>query len=178
MNSRAPKKPRPPLDDEALERLALAYVGRYATTRARLKAYLARKLRERGWAGGAADPIEPLVRRFSDLRYVDDRAYAVARAVSLRRRGFGQRRVEQALRAAGIDERDSDEARESARLGAWEAALRFAERRKIGPFAAIEPDRAAREKAIAALLRAGHSFDLARKLANAHPGQIPDLDDL
>ena len=29
--------------------MALAYVGRYATTRAKLASYLGRKLRERGW---------------------------------------------------------------------------------------------------------------------------------
>jgi hypothetical protein len=31
----------------------LGYAGRYATTRARLAAYLERKLRERGWSGPA-----------------------------------------------------------------------------------------------------------------------------
>ncbi|HYZ48955.1 MAG TPA: RecX family transcriptional regulator, partial [Sphingomonas sp.] len=40
-----------PLDAPALERFALRYVERYATTRARLADYLSRKLRERGWAG-------------------------------------------------------------------------------------------------------------------------------
>ena len=62
----------------------------------------------------------------------------------------------QALRAAGIGEEDGAEAREAAEAGAWEAALRFAERRKIGPFAAADADRPAREKAFAAMLRAGH----------------------
>ena len=31
--------------------LALSYAGRYATTQAKLKHYLKRKLRTRGWAG-------------------------------------------------------------------------------------------------------------------------------
>jgi regulatory protein len=34
------KKHRPPLDAEALERLAVHYVGKYATTRAKLRSYL------------------------------------------------------------------------------------------------------------------------------------------
>ena len=47
-------KPRPPLDQEGLERLALFYAGRYATTRAKLRTYLKRKVAERGWSGSAA----------------------------------------------------------------------------------------------------------------------------
>ena len=171
------KKPRPPLAEASLERLALHYVERYATTRAKLGAYLLRKIAERGWAGAAADPVPPLVERFAALNYVDDRAFASARAASLTRRGYGVRRVGQALRAAGVEEADAEPAREEAREGAWEAALRFAQKRRIGPYAAQAPaDRAAREKGIAAMLRAGHGLDHARRIINACPGEIPELD--
>jgi regulatory protein len=165
-----------PYDEESLEQAALNYVGRYGTTRAKLAAYLRRKLRERGWSGQSEPPVETLVERMAGLGYVDDRAFATVRAASLGRRGYGERRVREALRAAGIDEEDSAEAREAARRGAWDAALRFAERRRLGPFAPREADRDAREKALAALLRAGHPIDLARRLASARPGEIPELD--
>ncbi|WP_129790541.1 regulatory protein RecX [Sphingosinicella sp. CPCC 101087] len=171
------RKDRPPLDQAGLEQAALGYVGRYATSRARLTAYLERKLRDRGWAGEAAPPLEELVERMAALGYVDDRAFAAARAASLARRGYGVRRVADALRAAGIDEEDGAEAREAARRGAWAAALRFAERRRIGPFARAEPSREEREKAFGALLRAGHSPDVARRLAQASPGAVPEADD-
>jgi len=171
------KKPRPPLAEAALERLALHYVERYATTRAKLAAYLSRKIAERGWAGAAGDPVPALVERLAALSYVDDRAFAAARAASLTRRGYGERRIGEALRAAGIEEQDAEPVREEARAGAWEAALRFAEKRRIGPYAAQPPaDRAAREKAIAAMLRAGHDFGHARRIINALPGEIPELD--
>ena len=39
------RKPRPPLNSEKLNELALAYVGRFATTRAKLRSYLKRKVR-------------------------------------------------------------------------------------------------------------------------------------
>ena len=48
--SRERRQP-PPLDAAALERLALRYVERFATTRGRLTDYLTRKIRERGWEG-------------------------------------------------------------------------------------------------------------------------------
>ena len=173
---RPERKPRPPLDGEALEQTALGYAGRYATTRARLAAYLRRKLRERGWGGVGEPPVDRLVERMAELGYVDDRAFASARASSLGRRGYGERRVREALRAAGIGEEDGADAAEMARRHAWEAALHFAERRRIGPFASEIPDRAAREKRLAAMLRAGHPLDLARRLVEALPGEIPEPD--
>jgi regulatory protein len=170
------RRVKPPLDPAALEQAALFYAGRYATTRAKLAAYLGRKVRERGWTEPGSPPIEALVERMAVLGYVDDRAFANARAAALTRRGYGARRVGAALRAAGIGEEDSAEAREVAGEVAWEAALRFAERRKFGPFSAVEADRPAREKAYAAMLRAGHSPGLARRIVAARPGEIPHAD--
>jgi regulatory protein len=172
------KKPRPPLDPESLERLALFYVGRYATTRSKLGGYLARKVRDRGWAGEGTPPVEDLVDRFTELGYVDDRAFAVSRAAALQRRGYGERRIDQALYAAGIADEDAAPAKAEIEDGAWAAALRFAERKRIGPFAAQEPDRAAQQKAFAAMLRAGHPMDLVRKLIKSPPGEVPNVDEM
>src|SRR5690349_24321731 len=95
---------KPPLDAQGLEQTALFYAGRYATTRAKLAAYLGRKLKERGWSGEGAPPVERLVDRFAQLGYVDDRAFASARSAALLRRGYGPRRVREALRGAGLGE--------------------------------------------------------------------------
>ena len=136
-----------------------------------------RKLRERGWAATGEPPVDALVERMAALGYVDDRAFASARAAALGRRGYGARRVAAALRAAGIGEED---ARRGARGRAASAPGRppcaSPSGARIGPFAAAEPDRAAREKALAAMLRAGHPLDLARRLVAARPGEIPDAD--
>lgn len=172
------KKPRPPLDEEGLERLALFYAGRYATTRSKLGSYLERKVRERGWQGERRPPVDRLVERFSELGYINDQAFASARAASLQRRGYGERRLDQALYAAGIEPEDAAEAKEQAQSGAWDAALRFAQRKRIGPFATEEADRAARQKALAAMLRAGHPMELARKLVDSRPGTVPNSDEV
>ena len=171
------RKPRPPLDEEGLERLGLFYVGRYATTRAKLRDYLLRKLRERGWDGAREADPEALVARFAELKLVDDASYASAKASSLTRRGYGGRRVAQALKAAGVGDEEAAPAREEAQEQALAAALRYAERRRIGPFAAQAPDWPARQKAAAAMLRAGHPIDVVRTVLNASPGEIPDSDD-
>src|SRR3546814_14114701 len=110
-----PRRSLKPLDAAALDRLALRYVERFATTRAKLAAYLARKIRERGWAGARVEPAEVASRRAA-LGYVDDRAFAEARAHSMTRRGLGGRRVAGAARVAGGRTR-GEEGREMGLVG-------------------------------------------------------------
>ena len=176
MPRHADRSPPPPLDAAAIERLALGYVGRYATTRAKLAAYLARKVRERGWAG--ADPFDaaPTVARVAALGYVDDAGFAASRARTLAARGYGARRVELALRVAGIDEEDRRAAVDGDDEAAYAAALAFAKRRRIGPFARTAADHDERRKQFAALLRAGHSGAIARRLLDARRAELPDPD--
>jgi regulatory protein len=176
VRSRPARTPRPPLDAAGLERLGLFYAGRYATSRARLAAYLRRKLKERGWAGPGEAPVERLVERFADLGYVDDRAFASSRAASLLRRGYGERRVRDALKGAGIAEEDSAEARDHAGEEALAAAHIFARRRRLGPYADGAPDREARRKAAAAMVRAGHRMELVWKVLGMSPADLPEPD--
>lgn len=175
--SRRTRPPRP-LNRQSLEELALAYVGRFATSRAKLREYLNRKLRERGWDGDDAPDAAAVAERFSERGYVDDCAFALAKSRSLTGRGYGQRRVREALRVAGIAEEDSAAARQLAANEAAHAALRFAERRRIGPYGHSPPDPRAREKAIAAMVRAGHGFGIARAVVDLPPGCSPDPEQL
>ncbi len=162
-----------PLDATGLEELAVAYVARFATTRAKLENYLRRKLRERGWAEECEPPVDALARKLVDAGYVDDAAYAKAKSGSLMRRGYGPRRVAQALQAAGISEQLRDDARPGE--GAERrAALAMARKRGFGPFGGEGVDRARREKQIAAMLRAGHPLDKARRLVDAPSAQAAE----
>jgi regulatory protein len=132
-SSRSAGSRRPaPLDQAALERLALRYVERFATTRGKLSAYLARKIRERGWEGPATDPAA-VAERMATLGYVDDRGFADQKGAALGRRGYGARRVAETLRAAGLDADDAASAVAQARASAWESALHLARRKRIGP---------------------------------------------
>ena len=163
------RRPRP-LDPAKLEELALAYVARFATSAAKLERYLVRKLRERGWDGAEESGREPdlaaLVGRYVALGYIDDAAYARSRGGSLLRRGYGPRRVRQALAEAGIDETTRDEARAGV-AAERRAALALARKRRFGPFGPARPDRQQRERQLAAMLRAGHPLDSAREMVDA-----------
>jgi regulatory protein len=160
------KRVAKPLDSARLEELALGYVARFSTSASKLERYLRRKLRERGWEGEGEPPVERVVGRYVELGYIDDEAYARARSDGLMRRGYGERRVRQALGHAGIGE----ELRQRVRPGEAEArraALTLARRRRFGPFGGAAPDKALREKQIAAMLRAGHPLDSARRIVDA-----------
>lgn len=167
----------PSLDRATLERLALHYVGRYATTQAKLAVFLRRKLRERGWDGEGDAPIEAIVAGFVDRGYIDDQAFGEARTAALLRRGMGPRRIDAALRAAGIDAGQRAAMEEQIDENKWKSALSFARRRRIGPYAAEPADITARRRAIAAMIRAGHEVDIARRISETPPGIVPSEDE-
>jgi regulatory protein len=162
---RSLRKPSP-LTPAKLEELALAYAARFATTRAKLEAYLVRKLRERGWDGESDPDAGAVARRFVDAGYVDDAVYARMKSESLLRRGYGGRRVGEALRAAGVEEDVRHEVAPGAGA-ACRAALSLARRRRFGPWGDPPPDRPLREKQTAAMLRAGHPLDIVRQIVEA-----------
>ncbi len=178
------KRIKPPLTEAGLRDLALHYAARFATTGARLEGYLARKIKERGIAEDAEGrtlliDIPALVARLVELGYVDDDTYARMRARDLGARGYGGRRVEQALRHAGVEEqvRQAHAPGESA---SRKAAALMAQKKRLGPWVAAgkapgDPlaARKLHEKAVAAMLRAGHQYDHVRFiLAASRPEDV------
>lgn len=162
------------LDRAALERLALAYVGRYATTRKKLSDYLMRKIRERGWEGEGEPPVEPIVTQMVERRYIDDQAFAQMKSEGLTRRGYGPGRVRLALRLAGISDEDGHDAMTASDASAMDAALAFARRKRLGPFSTHAHDPALQQKALAAMCRAGHGFEIARQILSQNADFFQD----
>ncbi len=177
--ARRPKKSRP-LDATSLRDLALSYAARFATTGAKLEGYLVRKLRERGVAenedGRVLElDVTGLVTQMIELGYVNDEAYARSRSRDLTARGYGARRVEQALWAAGVEENVREENAPSEVEGR-RAAILLAKKRRFGPFGWHEEQdieaenengdslerRKQHEKQVAAMLRAGHQYNHIR----------------
>ncbi len=167
-----------PLDNASLRDLALHYAARYATTGAKLESYLARKIRERGVAEDEDGRVRELdvtglVTRLIELGYVDDDAYARMRSRDLTARGFGKRRVEQALWAAGVEE-EVRGVHAPGEAASRRAAILLARKRgfgmfgnRIDPEAPLDAQRAVKEKQIAAMLRAGHDFEHVRFILDA-----------
>lgn len=170
----AQRRPLPPLNSADLERYALRYVERYATTRAKLAIYLSRKLRERGWDGEKSPDPEALAERMAELGYVNDRLYAESKAGAMARRGLGARRVREALRFAGVEEEDAAALAPAIAAEGLASAIAFARRRRIGPYAREAADRPLQEKQMAAMIRAGHAPGLARAIVRMAPGDDPE----
>ena len=161
------RKPPKPLTIVSLNWFALRYVERFATTRAKLRRYLQSKLRARGWSGDGEAPIDAVVDRLTALGYVDDRAFGEAKARGLERRGFGVRRVDQTLAGAGLDAKLRTEI--AGIVDGEAAALVYARRKKLGPFAEGNVSPEQRAKQFAAMVRAGHPFDLVKRILSTPP---------
>jgi regulatory protein len=161
-----------PVTAAYLERAALTYLERYASSEGNLRRVLRRKIdkrcRLRGEDPASFHPlVEDVIGRALRAGLIDDVRYAQARVATLRRRGGSARTIHAKLSAKGVDretvlaaldgedrDREVDEAT---------AAHALARRRKLGPYRPGERQ-PYREKDLAALARAGFSYAVARSV--------------
>ena len=175
-----PRKPPRRITAQYLDRAALAYLQRFASSAQNLRRVLLRRVDRSARAHGdnpaaGAAMVDELIQRYRRSGLLDDRAYAEARADSLRRRGDSGRTIRSKLAAKGIERElaaaalsGADEDSPDAELA---AAIALARRRGLGPYR--KKDRAvARDRDLAALARAGFSYDVARKVVDVDD---PDL---
>lgn len=166
---RRPRKTTPAY----LDRAALAYLERFASSAENLRRVLTRKLKRRcRLREEDPAPFLPLIEQTVEkaLRggLLDDRRYAESRVATLRRRGGSSRLIAARLAAKGVapDAVAAALSSNDGELAEVEAAWAFARRRRLGPHR--EKDRAGhREKDLAAMARAGFRFDLARQVVDA-----------
>ena len=149
---------------ELLERWALGYLGRYASSAENLRRVLVRRIRRRapGSAQQVKAQIDAIVARYQESGLLDDAAYATGRAASLHRRGDSLRAIRARLAAKGVAPEVAAEAvaelRDKAADPDLAAACAFARRRRLGPFRRDEADR---QRELAAFARAGFSRRIA-----------------
>lgn len=178
---RKPTKPTRAL----VERWAESYVNRYYSPEASLRATLERRIR-RGCEAHHTDQAEAhgwaeiVITRLRQAGVIDDARWARDKARALAERGVPARGIRQRLRVKRLDATYIDAA--IAALGvdragepvdaAWEAAIAYARRRRLGPFRRDSTTRAAfAQKDLAALARAGHSYGVARQILDAESAE-------
>jgi regulatory protein len=144
-----------------IERWALAYLGRFASSAENLRRVLLRRVRrrlpeDREAQAVAATAIDALVARYRAAGLVDDAAYAAGRARARLRRGQSLRMIRAGLAAKGVGTDDAEAAIAALRDEAGDpdlaAACAFARRRRLGPYRRVPADR---DKELAAFARAG-----------------------
>lgn len=175
------RKPPKKITETYLHNAGLYYLQRFSASKAHFKSVLMRKVKRSCAAHPDQDPeacramVDALAERFEDSGLLNDTLYARALADSLRRRGRSRKAIiaklsERGLRADQIEAALSEIEAESGKDAAqseMEAALRFARRKRIGPFRGGQNDADLARKDMGALARAGFSYDIARKVLNS-----------
>jgi regulatory protein len=165
---------------QSLENAALFYLGRFSAPSAQLRRVLLRRVDKSVKAHGT-DPaegrrlVDDLIERYRRSGLVDDAAYAAGKARSLRRRGTSRVIIGRTLRAKGLSADESDAALkgltdENDTSGVdheFVAAARLAQRKRLGPFRPQSARAELRQRDMAALARAGFSYDVARRVVDA-----------
>ena len=174
------KPPRIPTE-AGLMKSAGHYLERFSASREMLRRVLARRVdravraelieREAG-----AEIIDKVVEKIAAAGLINDQAYGETRARTLLRRGRAPRAIAQDLKARGLDDDNVSagiDALTEEGDGDLElrAALRHAERRRLGPFGTVPADpeaaRKKRHKDMGNFARAGFSSAAAQKILSA-----------
>lgn len=163
------------LDEDALRRAALRYLERFDSTASNLRRVLAQKVRRSAARGVDVDLdeathwIDAIVARFESSGIVDDRRFAEAYARGQRERGASRRAISTKLGAKGVDSATANAVLDALQkeLGAdaeLAAARRFVKRKRLGPHRSKAGDaHRDRRRDLAALARAGYSFEVAKR---------------
>jgi len=167
--------------EQRLMNKAVHYLGRYIASQQRLREVLQRFAMRKLEAFDEAEvkrAIEAVVVDCVRLGYVDDAAFAMARARSKRRGGGSALAIRRSLAEHAINQNLVDEALAAAdgttRDGELAAALRLAARRRIGPYFRREQDEDTRRKHLASLARAGFAFATARTVIELDGPEVAD----
>lgn len=162
-----PSSAQYPVTAAYLRRAALHYLSQRAASRQMLADTLERRARRRlATRELPADVVELITTTLDALaaeRLLDDRAYAATRLATLGHRGLSRRRIAAGLAEKGLDRETIAAAVADAAVDDLAQARRFAERRRLGPWSTRPDTEDRRRKDLAALGRAGFSYDIARR---------------
>ncbi len=178
VNAPSRKVPRK-MTQTRLENIAIYYLQRYASSAENLRRVLLRRADKALHVhGGDREEIrqwiDDLVKRMIRSDVLNDLRYALGRATALRRLGRAPAKIRAQLAAKGVSQPIIDDVlaetavTDTGEDAALEAALAYARRRRLGPFSE-KPDthdeiRAQNKKHLAALARAGFTYDVARRV--------------
>lgn len=169
---RLPRK----MTQRRLHNIALAYLDRYETSEAGFRAVLERRVFKAATAHDEnpdifASMIEDEVKKALDAGFIDNARFATNQVYQQRGRGASARAISARLKAKGVEDDLIQGALEDDERDDDAAAMRYARRRRLGPYRL--KDRAERrDRDMAALCRAGFSFGLAARIID---GEADDL---
>ncbi len=169
-----------PITAKYLQNAATFYLERYPSTAEGLRRVLNRRVRKAEMfqapiMDNVQQAISVIVQKFVDAGMIDDKAFAQTKARALHRRGSSTKLMRQRLQHAGVDAETlaqamaglDEELNVDPRQREWTAAVALARRRKLGPFRPEKDRKDRRAKDLAAMVRGGFDYQLARKVIDA-----------
>jgi regulatory protein len=156
---------------DRLENKALHYLGRYASTEKQLEIVLTRfgrrKLPDED-PERMATLIACKVEECRQRGYVNDTTFAESRSANLRRQGVSLAGIRRKLTERGVGQNVINqvlEAMDNSNISEMKAAVIYASRRRLGPYARQESlHEGWQNRHLGSFARAGFSFNIARQV--------------
>jgi len=156
---------------QRLKNIALYYLKRFESSVANLRSVLQRRVNDYAYQnkefdrGEAYQWIEDILADFQRYGYLNDSRYAEIKIKDYMSAGKSVRYIKGKMREKGIDEEILSALLEDQEYDEFEAALKLAKKKHIGPFRKDEEARFEnRQKDMGTLVRAGFSYDVVRRV--------------
>lgn len=157
-----------------LRNIALYYLERFESSEDNLRTVLRRRIDKYAFFDKEYNPsqaykwADEIIEECLKQNFVNDERFAEFKISSYLNSGKSRRYIEQKLKQKGVDEKIIAEIIDNSSYSELEAALNFAKKKKIGRFCEDEAKRKVnRQKDLAALVRAGFDYDVAKELLEA-----------
>lgn len=162
------------ITEKRLYNITLAYLSRFDASAGKVRAMLTRRLMKARLAEEEIPPdaprwIENVILKMQSLGYIDDARYAENQIRILSRQGKSGRFIAQKLSRDGIDADMLQTLTETNETTDLDRARRFVLRKKMGPYRSPDMRADYRRKDLAALARAGFSYDVACRALETEP---------
>lgn len=157
-----------------LKNIGLYYLKRFETSVANLRSVLKRRVMKYAYHDSDFDIkeaerwIEELLEDFQRLGYINDERYCEMKIKSYLAAGKSPRYIIGKLREKGINESIAECIIAEQEFNPYDAAIKLARKKRIGPYCVDEKKRKERyAKDLAVLIRAGFDYDIAVEVLQA-----------
>ncbi|MBP5699129.1 MAG: regulatory protein RecX [Alphaproteobacteria bacterium] len=163
----APKVPT----KSRLRNIALYYLERFESSEENLRIILRRRIDKYVFFNKEYNPmqayqwVEDVIAECLSQNFINDKRFADFKINNYLQAGKSRRYIEQKLKQKGIDEKIIEQYFAQINYSEFDSALSFARKKKIGRFRENDEDRLEnRQKDLAALVRAGFDYDVAKEI--------------
>ena len=156
---------------QRIKNIGLYYLKRFETSVVNLRNVLRRRVNDYAYRvpefnkAEAYEWIEQLLEEFQRVGYLNDNRYAEIKIKSYMVAGKSPRYIKGKLKEKGIDDNLVEKIIDEEGFEPFDAALKLARKKRIGPYCSNEELRKERRsKDLAILVRAGFDYDVAIKV--------------